>query len=161
MTIGFLVLRALPAHDRVAEAKVGEPLQQKLRGYDVAYVGSYWGGLKEARASERMLLVVDLAFPLLYGGAFAMVVLFAWSTLGLHPAWLPGLLAPVLIAVAADWTENLVLLGQLGRFEIAGSLSASWIRVASTATSLKLVFVGLSLVETIGLAVAVWFAGRA
>jgi hypothetical protein len=148
-------LRALPASDRVTDAKAGGSLQGRFLGYDVASVESYWCGLKGARAGERTLLVVDLAFPLLYGGAFAMVVLFAWSTLGLHPRWLMALLAPVLIVVAADWTENLALLSQLRQFEDTGSLSPGWIRLASTATTLKFVFIGVCILKTLGLAIAV------
>jgi hypothetical protein len=155
LTIGIVVLRSLPASDRVADAKAGDSPQGKLWGYDVGYVEHYWGSLKDARISERKLLLVDLAFPLLYGGAFAMVVLFAWSILGFHPAWLLALLAAVLIGVAADWTENLVLLAQLGQFEKTGSSSAGWIRLASTATTLKWAFVGVSLIETVVLAIAV------
>jgi hypothetical protein len=155
LTIGIVVLRSMPASDRVADAKAGASPQGKLWGYDVGYVERYWENLKGARISERKLLVVDLAFPLLYGGAFAMVVLFAWSMLGFHPGWLLALLAPVLIGIAADWSENLVLLAQLGRFEKTGSSSAGWIRLASTATTLKWVFVGVSFIETIVLAIAV------
>lgn len=155
LAIGFLILRAMPAYDRVAQAKAGDSLQGRYQGYDVGYVEGYWGRLEGAWTSERMLLVVDMSFPLLYGGAFAMAVLFGGSTLGLRAGWLLALLAPVLIVVAADWAENLLLLTQLGQFETTRKLSANWIRLASVATTLKFVFLGVSFIETLGLAFAV------
>jgi hypothetical protein len=155
LAIGYVILRAMPAYDGIAQAKAGDSLQQRYQGYDVGYVEGYWRRLEGAWTSERMLLVVDLAFPLLYGGAFAMAVLFGGATLGLHAGWLLALLAPVLIVVAADWVENLLLLTQLGQFETTRKLSASWIRLASVATTLKFVFLGVSFIETLGLAFAV------
>lgn len=124
---------ALPQQDR-------KPLNQRLH-YDVAAVQRRWEGLQEAVQVERRLLEVDLVFPLLYCAAFVTSLVWAWASLGrpIHPAWL---LAPVVITLLADWTENLVLLDQLRRYLAVGApaLQAGWIRIASLATALKLLF---------------------
>lgn len=79
-----------------------------------------------------------------------MAFVTAWLMLG-RPVHIGWLLAPVVIVVAADWTENLVLLAQLDAFETnRDSLSASWIRVASLATTIKLAAVAVCSLLTIG-----------
>jgi len=121
-----------------------KPLDQRF-GYDAGAVDRYWGAVGGALPAEQRFLEVDLAFPFLYGGALAASLLLAWSSLGrpFSPAWI---MAPVAITVVADWTENLVQLAQLRRYSAGGAhaLQASWIRVASAATSLKLLFLGVS-----------------
>jgi hypothetical protein len=89
---------------------------------------------------------------LVYGGAFAMAFLAAWMMLG-RPVHIGWLLVAVVIVVAADWTENLVLLAQLDAFEAnRNSLSAGWIRIASLATTIKLAAVAACSILTLGLA---------
>ena len=121
-----------------------KPLDQRF-GYDSGAVDRYWGAVDGALPVEQRFLEVDLVFPFLYGGALAASLLLAWSTLGrpFNPAWV---MAPVAITVLADWTENLVQLAQLRRYSRGGAdaLQAPWIRVASAATSLKLLFLGVS-----------------
>ena len=144
----------MPASDTIKAANAGDPLAVRIGGYDVGDTRSYWEVLsaKAALASERLLLVADLAFPLVYGGAFAMAFVTSWMMLGrpLHIGWL---LAPVVIVVAADWTENLVLLAQLDAFETNRDwLSTGWIRVASLATTIKLAAVAVCSILTLALA---------
>ena len=121
-----------------------KPLDQRF-GYDAGAVDRYWGAVDGALPTEQRFLEVDLVFPFLYGGALAASLLLAWSTLRrpFNPAWV---MAPVLITVLADWTENLVQLAQLRRYSADGAhaLQPPWIRVASAATSLKLLFLGVS-----------------
>jgi hypothetical protein len=72
-------------------------------------------------------------------------LLLGWAFLDLRfsPAWL---LAPVVLGMIADWTENVVQLRQLARFtaQPRQPLEEAWIRVASTATSVKIALLGLS-----------------
>jgi hypothetical protein len=117
-----------------------KPLDQRL-GYDTGAVDRYWRAVGVALPLEQRFLEADLIFPFFYGGALAASLLLAWSALGrpFNPAWI---MAPVAITVLADWTENLVQLAQLRRYFAGGApaLQAAWIRVASTATTLKLSF---------------------
>ena len=116
-----------------------KPLQQRL-GYDAGAVNRHWGALDNtALRLERRFLELDLVFPFLYGAALSASSLMAWATLGrpFRPAWL---MAPVAVTVLADWTENLVQLGQLRRYTEDGEagLQPGWIRIASAATILKM-----------------------
>jgi len=144
---GVLLMKKVSLYQKVEE-QAGtapnscdrKPLDQRRLGYDAGAVDRYWGALnKDARAAEQHFLEVDLVFPFLYGGALAACLLLAWITLGrpFSPAWI---MAPVALTMLADWTENLVQLAQLRRYCSAQPLQAGWIRVASAATSLKLLF---------------------
>jgi hypothetical protein len=118
-----------------------KPLSQRL-GYDLPAVARYFGALdRSARDCERYFLELDLIFPFLYGGALAGSLLMVWSALG-RPFTPAYLLAPVAITMIADWTENIVQLGQLRLFAEggAGALNAQSIQLASAATILKLMF---------------------
>jgi hypothetical protein len=68
-------------------------------------------------------------------------LLLGWAWLGrpFHPAWL---WVPIVVTLLADWIENLVQLGQMDRYLTMGkeALQPDWIRIASAATALKLVF---------------------
>jgi hypothetical protein len=117
------------------------PLNMKWH-YDIADVKERWGALNEAGLrAEKKFLELDLVFPFLYGGALAAGLLLGWAALGrpFHPAWL---VAPVAVTLLADWTENLVQIGQLNRWLARGkdALQASSIQIATTATTLKLLF---------------------
>lgn len=118
------------------------PLNKRLH-YDVDSVQRHWGALDDrALRAEQRFLELDLVFPLLYGGALAFALLMTRAALGwtFSSAWL---LAPVLITVLADWTENLTQLSQLKHYLTSPptALQADWIRVASFATLVKLIFV--------------------
>jgi hypothetical protein len=132
---------------QVAALEDRTPLNQRL-GYDVKAVDHHWGALDDtARGAEERFLELDLVFPFLYGAALAASLLMAWTTLSkpFSPVWL---ITPVAITLLADWTENLVQLGQLRRYADGGkaALQASWIQIASIATVLKLsFFIGSSL----------------
>lgn len=130
-----------------------EPLNQRVRGYDAAAVKRHWEILKndEVLEAEQCFLELDLAFPLLYGGALAASLLIAWKALGL-PFGRAWLIAPVAITILSDWTENLIQLGQLRRFIDGKALQASLIQIASVATILKLLFFGVSFLMVAGLA---------
>ena len=125
-----------------------EALNMRLRPYGADEAKAVWqviadtpGGMQAERASLRL----DLVFPLLYGGALAFLMLVMLFTVGAG-GYSAAFLAPVLLAVIADWTENAIHLRQLARFETApADVSAFMIRIASTATSAKLILVWLSL----------------
>ena len=146
---GVVIMRIVSGHhyvnQRLRERAAPEDrsgLNMRPRGYDAPAVNRHWGAL-DARAldSERRFLQVDLAFPIFYGAAFAVALLRAGAGLGasFSPVWF---LAPVAVTVIADWSENLIHLAQLRLFTQRGSagLQADWIRVASTATIVKLLF---------------------
>jgi hypothetical protein len=54
-----------------------------------------------------------------------------------NPAWV---LAPIFVLILADWTENLVQLGQLKRYLDGIDVQESWIKIASIATTIKMLF---------------------
>lgn len=148
-----LVMLGLPAATFVAGGLIMErwsgraqaapkdqaPLYKRFR-YDAEQVRTYWKAFGDKLPRERLFLELDLVFPFLYGGGLAAGLLLAWASLGrpFHPAWV---LAPVLLGVLADWTENLVQLGQMRIYLKDGpqALQEGWIRVASAATAIKLV----------------------
>jgi len=115
----------------------GDTLGQRCQGYDKSVVQRQWSLLanKNLLGKEQLFLKLDLAFPLLYGSAYATSLWMAWAALGrrFNPVWI---LLPVLIVVLADWTENLVLLGQIKRYPV--ELQDGWIQAASIATRVKL-----------------------
>lgn len=113
------------------------PLNFRPGGYNAADATAYWEWLgPPGRAAERRFLLVDLAFPLGYGGAMLASLLIAWAALGrpFRRAWL---VTPVVIAVVADWVENLIHLRQLRAFMQSALVDATWLQVASLATSVK------------------------
>jgi len=134
-----------------------KPLGMRF-GYDTRAVDAYWKSLNiEGRGAERRFLELDLVFPFLYGGVFAAALLAAWIQLGrpCDPVWV---VLPVIVTVVADWTENLVQLGQLGRYQPdAATLDPGWIQAASIATMLKLVFGAVSGLLLVALVVG-WIA---
>jgi hypothetical protein len=159
---GVWAMSRLPGRDHVARrlSELPDPADRKPLnrrfGYGGRAVRRHWGALDDrALRAERHLLRLDLAFPLAYGAAFAVSLVMAWEALGRpHSAAWP--LLPVALAMLADWTENLVQLGQLGRFVDGGddALQPSWIRVASTATAVKLLASGMTSVVLVVLVVA-------
>jgi hypothetical protein len=140
----------------------GRPLNQQF-GYGVNEVKAQWGSLDAAGlAIERRMLELDLLFPFAYGGALAAGLLIVWAGLGrsFSPALPIGVVA---LGVLADWTENLVQLGQMDRFSRDGptGLQPAWIAVASFATALKLTILAVAFAALAVLVVVMLVARRA
>jgi len=115
------------------------PLHFRL-GYGTDEVSRYWAPIVAddvALEAERRFLHLDLIFPLVYGIGLVTALLMAWRLLG-RPFSRVWLIAPMVIILLADWTENLVQLAQLRRYvDIgAGGLQDGWIRLASGASGL-------------------------
>lgn len=113
----------------------------RLLPYDGAAAYAMISALgEEGRARYRdMLLVVDLAYPLLYGAGLAVAIGCLW-----RGAWRLLVLLP-LLAAAADLGENACALALLaafpGRMPVAEALAgpctaAKWILVASAQMAL-------------------------
>ncbi len=134
-----------------------KPLNRRF-GYDAGAVHRHWRVLGDAGcAAEGRFLKLDISFPLVYGAALTAGMVVFWIVLGrpFHPAWF---IQPVIITMVADWTENILLLGQLARYVNGGqkALERDRIKVAGAATTIKLVaFIGsyLLLVTLAGLVV--------
>lgn len=122
------------------EPRFRKPLNLRWLGYGVDDVKNHWRPLLEDSkvvGAEQKFLQLDVAFPLFYGAALAISLWMAWATLGrpFHPAWL---IAPVVVGMLADWTENLAQLRQLDGFRNGAALETTWVHIASAATVLKL-----------------------
>jgi len=126
--------------------------------YDREAAETYWKAFKDI-GTEQKFLEMDLIFPFLYVGALAAGLLMAWARLGrpFHPVWI---LLPLFIVLVADLTENLVQIGQLERHLAGTGVQDDWIQVASTATALKLSFLGASALALVFLAVRVALRAR-
>ena len=133
--------------DQFPQSNIAEsvPLNTRLHGYTATEATTYWQWLgTEGQLAERRFLKADMIFPLAYGGAMLVSILFTWSALGRR--FNPTLIvAPAVIAVIADWTENLVHLRQLRNFMQSEPVQASWIQVSSIATSTKWIFIWVSI----------------
>jgi hypothetical protein len=130
-------------------------LNMRLEGYDTADAARLWGLFDpRAQESERRFLLLDLLFPLFYGGAFLAALLRVWRDLG-RPFSSLLLIAPVAITVVTDWIENLIHLAQLRRYVEQGEegLQSGWIQVASAATTIKISLFAGTLLFLVGLAV--------
>ena len=117
--------------------KKTRPLNLRFFGYSAADAHTYWAPLARNKMPERRFLQIDLAFPLVYGIAWATSLFLAGAALGvpLRSLW-PWLL---LIALLADWSENLIQLKEFGAYDgTVESLSEAWIIGASVATMAKL-----------------------
>ena len=126
-----------------SQAEDRQPLNSRF-GYGVDEVDRHWGPVVSddaALKAERRFLQFDLVFPFLYGAALATSLLMAWVFLG-RPFNTVWLVAPVAITLVADWTENLVQLGQLRLYAEGGgaALQNGCIQLASSATITKLLF---------------------
>lgn len=139
-----------------------KPLNQRFLGYETREVDRYWGVLDTtARRAEQRFLELDLLFPTFYGTALGVSLLIASARLGrpVHAVWL---IVSVVVTVVADWTENLVQLDQLRNYIGAGEkgLAAGWVRVASTATVVKLLFFSLSSLALLALLIPLILRAR-
>ena len=123
-----------------------KPLNMRPGGYDVEAVARHWQAIVDdesglAIKAEDLFLRLDLVFPLIYGGAFVTSFLMLQQNSNVRFDLLLAIV-PVTITVLADWTENLIQINQLNRFEKEGAtaLQAAAIGVASVATRIKLLF---------------------
>lgn len=116
------------------------PINKRFR-YGKREVVEYWRAFQDL-GTEKRFLELDLAFPLLYIGALAVSMVMAWTARENQPFHFAWIVIPLAVTLLADWTENLVHLDQLKRFRAGGpaALDTGWIRIASTATALKLSF---------------------
>jgi hypothetical protein len=135
---GAWLLNKLSGRKQVPE----RPINKRFR-YGKREVVEYWRAFQDL-GTEKRFLELDLVFPLLYIGALAVSMGLAWMARENHPFHLAWIVIPLAVTLIADWTENLVHLDQLKRFRSGGpaALDAGWIRIASTATALKLSFFG-------------------
>ena len=131
---GAWLINRLSGRKQVPE----RPINKRFR-YGKREVVEYWRAFQDL-GPEKRFLELDLAFPLLYIGALAVSMIMAWRAN--HPFHLAWIVIPLAVTLLADWTENLVHLDQLKRFRAGGpaALDSGRIRIASTATALKLSF---------------------
>ena len=135
---------------------VPKTLNMRPFGYDKTTFAKYYEALNEdGRKVEQLFLELDLIFPFVYGGALAASLLFGWIMLDrpFSPAWL---LVPVATILVADWTENLIHLGQIGKFTgtAAPDISSLAVGVASIATMVKIWTIVISY------SLLIWLCGR-
>ncbi len=125
------------------------PVNERLQGYTLAALKNHWQGLNpQAIQAEQHWLRLDLGFPWAYGAA--LLAALWWAAAGAASLSAPGTgrgpgrpgLAgmAVLLAMAADVTENSLLLQQLQRLQQDGplALQAPAVAAASLATQVKL-----------------------
>jgi hypothetical protein len=110
-------------------------------GYRPVQAIAYWSWLNQqpaAAVAERRFLLMDLLFAIVYGGAMLASLFLAWLWHSIDVKWL---LAPALLAIFSDWTENLVHLRQFDHFRRGERTQDFWIRLASIATIAKWIFI--------------------
>ncbi len=131
-------------------------LNVRIKGYGVSDATQLWQAISDATdgdglRSEMTLLKLDLVFPLFYGAALLISLLMTWEMLG-QPFGMAWLFVPVVTTIVADWIENGVQIGQLQRFMAGAPLQDGLVRIASYATTAKLLFFALTCVVVLGLA---------
>jgi hypothetical protein len=133
---GAWLMNRLSGRKQVPE----RPINRRFR-YGKREVVEYWRAFQDL-GTEKRFLQLDLVFPLLYVGALAISMAMAWTAREEHPFHLAWIVIPLAVTLLSDWTENLVQLDQLKKFRDGGppALDAGRIRLASTATALKLSF---------------------
>ncbi|MDP9132500.1 MAG: hypothetical protein M3M98_05125 [Nitrospirota bacterium] len=141
------------------EQETLKPLNLRWFGYGREAAKEYWSWLKCAGLqAEKPRLLLDLIFPLMYGGALAASLWWVWVTLGrpFHPAWI---VAPLAMILTADWTENLIHLAQLRHYVSSneGRIQGLWIQISSCATIIKLWLTSGLYVSLVGLVVRMIF----
>ena len=68
-----------------------KPLSRSWFGYRTTAAKEYWDWVTfVGRQAEEKFLILDLLFPLVYGGALAASLWWVWETLEspFHPAWI-------------------------------------------------------------------------
>jgi hypothetical protein len=108
--------------------------------YDAKDVDRFWSALQATgRTAERKFLQEDLIFPVFYGGALALSLL--WLLPRTRLPWNPRLvILPVVAGVLGDWTENLTQLGLLRGYvpQHLESLNPTAVNLSTFATDVKL-----------------------
>lgn len=138
---GALLMMRWTGRDRFPQRRrfpQSQPPNLRWRGYDATALVEYWDWLgADGRAAERRFLLADMLFPAWYAAALLASLLASHQRLG--PGMAVGwLVAPVAVAVVADWVENLLHLRLLGAHERGQRPGARWTRLASAATRAKL-----------------------
>jgi hypothetical protein len=137
-----------------------KPLNTRVNGYTSDDVKTFWKALGPGgRIVEEKFLRWDLFFPIAYGGALAAATLWLLAMLGERR--LGRALLPVAVTVLADWVENITQLQQLGRYGSGVELQAGAIRLASTATIVKLLAGGVAFAVVLVFMFKVIVAARA
>jgi hypothetical protein len=108
----------------------------RRRGYNVSELEQTMGKMEsDGRQLYREMLWWDLLFPLFYGVAFIIAFINLHKLTGSSTprivCWIP------LVAMAADWVENSILLAQFDRFQKLLPLSQRAIKISSSATITK------------------------
>ncbi len=147
--------------DHLTQGKQGElePLNRRWFGYGTEAAREYWDWLSSVgRQAEIRFLLMDLVFPLFYGGALAASLWWVWVTVGrpFHPAWI---VAPLAMVLTADWTENLIQVAQLRHYVLSseGRIQNLWLQISSCATTIKLWLTLGLYVSLVGLVVRMIF----
>lgn len=161
MAGGILMMRATGRarfRQRRSQA-ASEPLNFRFRGYDAKAASEYWSWLgAEGLAAELRFLKADMFFPFWYGGVMLGSLCTGWFSLG--QPFSPIILAtPVFVAVIADWIENAIHIKQIARFNAGQPVEGQQIRLASLATSAKLLFFWISTLLIVILAAWVLISG--
>ena len=133
----------------VAGWRQAEPLADPhgIVGYEVAGTAERAGAILEQWASSavtdtaRLMMAIDLAYPLVYGYALLLGLHWAAARSG-RTTWLPRLRWLALGAPAADYVENVCLIWQLWAMR-ASALSAG---LAAGAAYLKFALIVAALV---------------
>ena len=160
LILGLLMMDLTGRNKFLETENPSAPLYSRIIGYDETEVRNHWNWLgADGREVERRFLLVDLAFPIAFGSGFLAGLFLAWGGAG-RPFRVGWLVVPVMITVLADWTENLIQLVQLSRFSNDVPLQVAWIRVASFATSTKLLFFIVSIALIIVLCSLILFRGQ-
>jgi hypothetical protein len=114
-------------------------------GYTPERVSDCWKNFQPtARDAQVNFLILDLVFPYFYAAGFAVAGLLLWNASGrsVAVAWL---IVPLILLVAADNIENLLLLRVYAELR-DGTVNDSLVRIASGVTITKVsLFVGASL----------------
>lgn len=135
-----------------------EPPNLRFRGYDAADTMEYWEWLgPEGSRAELRFLRADMVFPFWYAGCLLASMYFALVALE-HPLSSAVAVAPVAVAVVADWVENLIHIRQLRRFMGGQPVQVGEIQLASLATSTKLLFFWGSTLIMVALAASVFIS---
>lgn len=121
------------------------------------------GGLSietPAWIAEERFIQLDLGFPLVYGGALLAALLLAWNALG-RPFPRRWAVAPVLALMVSDWIENSAQLRVISYWSANGEGDPpfGWITVASVATIVKCLLIGVCVAAL--LALLAWYVARA
>jgi hypothetical protein len=102
----------IPTLKRLGHGKSSPDLGFGYRAEEVYGLLDIYG--TQGIAHWRRMLLLDLIFPGVYGALFA-VLANGWADwIGADPVWRIVAIAAPILAAAADYAENLLLLGVLG-----------------------------------------------